>query len=247
MKNGILLIFMISFLTKTYSQDKKIDFQLSAGTTLSIPKTSELTNTNVDGSPEIKSSINIGAFILPNLNYKMNEKTSLDFGLGFYMDRFAIKARNGNVISKGNRSVSQIQTPINLNFHFGNNNSYIFGDGGFSSFLLSAKEKGESRINSTGFNTSGDIPINDPVVTGLSQNFDNDIKNKYSSVSFGAFIQLKKNISFSSNKKGFILIKINQYFNSIKNNDSDSDLNEFIELKNEKEPTTINLGIGIIL
>lgn len=238
---------MIGFLTEIYSQDKKIDFQLSAGTTLSIPKTSELTNTNVDGSPEIKSSTNIGAFILPNLNYKMNEKISLDFGLGFYMDRFTIKEINGNVTSEGNRSVSQIQTPINLNFHFGNNNSYLFGIGGFSNFLLSAKEKGESRINSTGFDTGGDTPITDPVITSLSQNFDNDIKYKYNSVSFGAFIQLKKSISFSSDKKGFIFIRINQYLNSIKNNDSDSDLSQYIDFKNEKEPTTVNLGIGIIL
>ncbi|WP_417197903.1 hypothetical protein [Bizionia sp.] len=244
MKQKLLLTLSILFFINSYSQQKKIEFQLSLGPTFSIPKTSKLTNSDINVNPEIKTSINIGAFILPSLNYRLAEKTSLDIGLGFYMDRFTIEDRNANVISEGNRSVNQIQTPININFHFGNNNSYLFGIGGFSSFLLSAKEKGESRINSSGFTTGGDIPIENPLVTNMSQNFDNDIKNKYNSVSFGAFIQLKKNISFSTTTNGFLLLKINQNFNSIKNNHSAPGIG-LIEFKNEKEPTTINLGIGI--
>ena len=236
---------MISFLTKIYSQDKKIDFQLSAGTTLSVPKTSELTNTNVDGSPEIKSSINIGAFILPSANYSLNEKSSIDFGIGFYLDRFSIEDKIGPLTNKGNRSISQIQTPINFNFHFSKDKSYQFGVGGFASFLISAKEKGETITN---FSQIDIIDPNDSTFNNNSSvSYDNDIKDNYNSVSFGAFIQLKKSISFSSDTKGFILIRINQYLNSIKNNDSNSDLNQYIEFKNEKEPTTINIGIGIII
>ena len=77
--------------------------------------------------------------------------------------------------------------------------------------------------------------------------YDKNIKDNYNSVSFGAFIQIKKSISFSADKKGFILLKINQYFNAIKNNDPDSDLTQYIDFKNEKEPTTVNLGIGLVL
>jgi len=236
---------MIGFLTKIYSQDKKFEFQLSLGPTFSIPKTSELTNTNVDGSPEIKSSVNIGAYILPSLNYSLSEKSSLDFGIGFYLDRFSIEDKIGPVTNKGNRSISQIQTPINFNFHFSQDNSYQLGIGGFASFLISAKEKGDTI---TDFSQIDIIDPNDPTFNNNSTvSYDNNIKDNYNSVSFGAFVQLKKSISFSSDKKGFILLRINQYFNSIKNNNSDSDLNQFIEFKNEKEPTTINLGIGIIL
>ncbi len=150
---------------------------------------------------------------------------------------------NGYVTSEGKRNVNQIQTPININIHFGNNNSYLFGLGAFSSFILSANEKGESRISSNYLETGGDPPITDPAITNLSQNFDNDIKYKYNSVNFGAFIQLKRNISFSTNTNGFILLKVNQFFNSIKNFDSET-IAPF-EYENEKEPTTINLGIGI--
>ncbi|WP_458626391.1 outer membrane beta-barrel protein [Winogradskyella sp. PC D3.3] len=235
---------MIGFLTKIYSQDKKINFHLSTGPTLSVPKTSELTNTNVDGSPEIKSSINIGAFILPSVNYSINEKSSLDFGIGFFLDRFSIEDKIGAVTNKGNRSISQIQTPINFNFHFSQDKSYQFGIGGFASFLISAKEKGDTTTNLSQIDI---IDPSDPNFSNPKISYDNDIKDNYNSVSFGAFIQLKKNISFSSDKKGFILLRINQYFNSIKNNDSDSDLSQYIEFKNEKEPTTVNLGIGIII
>ncbi len=77
--------------------------------------------------------------------------------------------------------------------------------------------------------------------------YDNDIKDNYNSVSFGAFLQLKKSISFSSDKKGFIVVRVNQYFNAIKNNDSNADISQYIDFKNEKEPTTVNLGIGILL
>lgn len=61
------------------------------------------------------------------------------------------------------------------------------------------------------------------------------------------FIRLRKDISFSTNTKGFILLKINQYFYAIKNRDSNTELSEFVYLKNEKEPTIINLGIGFKL
>ncbi|MAX71641.1 MAG: hypothetical protein CMC76_11195 [Flavobacteriaceae bacterium] len=244
MKKRILLVVLIGFLAKIYSQDKKIEFQLSLGSTLSIPKTSELTNTNVDGSPEIKSSINIGAYILPSFNYLINENSSIDFGIGFYLDRFSIEDKMGAITNKGNRNISQIQIPVNYNFHFGQDKSYHFGIGGFTSFLISAKEKGDTITDFTQII----IDPNDPTFSSNSTvSYNNDIKDNYNSVSFGAFIQLKKFFSFSSEKRGFILLKINQYINSIKNNDSDSDLSQYIEFKNEKEPTTVNLGIGIII
>ncbi|MCB0428059.1 MAG: hypothetical protein KDD16_12225, partial [Mangrovimonas sp.] len=92
------------------------------------------------------------------------------------------------------------------------------------------------------------IDPNDPIfISNSTVSYDNDIKDNYNSVSFGAFIQLKKTFSFSSEKKGFILLRINQYINSIKNANNDSDLDQYIEFKNEKEPTTVNLGIGIII
>ncbi|WP_044403501.1 hypothetical protein [Lacinutrix sp. Hel_I_90] len=247
MKQTILLTLTLFFFTNTYSQEENINFQLSFGPTFSVPKTSKLTDSNIYGNPQIKSSLNIGAFILPSLHYSMNGNTSLDFGLGFYLDRFSIEEKNANVTLEGNRNVSQIQTPINLNFHLGKNNSYLLGIGGFASFLLSAQEKGESRIDSSGFLTDVENPTNNPSINNsISQNYDYDIKNRYNSVSFGAFLQLKKSVSFSDKTKGFLLLKVNQYLNALKNNDSESTIGS-ISFKNEKESTTINLGIGIEL
>ncbi len=238
------MIFMIGFLTEIYSQNKKLEFQLSFGTTLSVPKKSKLTNTNLEGSPEIKSSMNIGAYILPTLNYTLSEKTSLDLGLGFYLDRFSIKDVIGLSKSTGNRNISQIQTPINFNYHFGKRKSYQLGIGGFVNFILSAKEKGNNVIEFSEFlNDSSDTVFNN----NSTVNYNNDIKDNYNSTSFGGFIQLKKVISFSENKKGFILLKVNQHFNAIKNDKSNFDLIEGFEAYSEKEPTVINLGIGIIL
>ncbi|WP_026755276.1 outer membrane beta-barrel protein [Sediminibacter sp. Hel_I_10] len=245
MKQSILLIFLIGYFTTAYSQDQKIQFQFALGPTLSIPKTSASTNTNVDGSPEIKSSINMGAFILPSVNYSLSESSSLDFGIGFFIDRFSIEDTMGAVTNKGNRNISQIQTPINFNVHFSQDKSYQLGIGAFASFLVSAKEKGDTIIDVSNIDL---IDPNDPNFSnGATVIYDNDIKDNYNSVSFGAFLQLKKSISFSSDKKGFILVRVNQYFNAIKNNDSNADISQYIDFKNEKEPTTVNLGIGILL
>lgn len=243
MKKIVLILFAL-FSVSIFAQEKNIKYQLSFGPTLSVPKTSKLSDSNIDGFPEIKSSINIGAFILPSINYSFNEKTSLDFGFGFYLDRFSIENKIGPAVNKGNRNISQLQVPININFRFGNDNSYLFGIGGFTSFLLSAKEKGHTKIDYSKINP---IDVNDPIYLANNESYNNNIKENYNSVSFGAFIQLKKEISFSTNTPGFILIKINQYFNSIKNQDSNTPLNNYFNLKNEKEPTTVNLGIGIDL
>jgi hypothetical protein len=239
-----LLILLALFSVSVFAQEKNIKYQLSFGPTLSVPKTSKLSDSNIDGFPEIKSSINIGAFILPSINYSFNEKTSLDFGFGFYLDRFSVENKIGPTVNKGNRNINQLQVPININFRFGNDDSYLFGIGGFTSFILSAKEKGQTKIDYSQLNP---YDPNDPIIIDDNVSYNNDIKDNYNSVNFGAFIQLKKEISFSTNTAGFVLIKINQYFNAIKNYDSNSALNNYFNLKNEKEPTTVNLGIGIDL
>jgi len=245
MKQRVLLLLLIAFISKSYTQDKKTNFYISLGPTFSIPKTSELTDTNIDGRPVIKSSINIGAYILPSLNYSFNEKTSLDFGLGFYLDRFAVEDRIGAVTNNVNRNISQIQVPININFYFGSDNSYQFGIGGFTSILLSAKEKGETITDFSQINISDP---NDPTFqSNSSVGYKKNIKKNYNSVNFGAFIQLKKYFSLSATKKGFVIVKINQYLNAIKSNDPNSDIANYVNFKDEKEPTTINLGFGIEL
>jgi hypothetical protein len=243
MKNTLLVLLTL-FSISIFAQEKKIKYQLSIGPTLSVPKTSKLSDSNIDGFPEIKSSINIGVFILPSINYSFNEKTSLDFGFGYYLDRFSIENKIGPTVNKGTRNINQLQVPININFRFRNDNSYQFGIGAFTSFLLSAKEKGHTEIDYSKINPTD---VNDPIYIDNSGSYNNNIKGNYNSVNFGAFIQLKKDISFSTNTSGFILIKINQYFNSIKNQDSNTPLNNYFNLKNEKEPTTVNLGIGIDL
>jgi hypothetical protein len=244
----IAFSLLISFFIRTYSQEKKINFQLSFGTTLSIPKTSKLTDSNLEGSPAIKSISNIGAFILPSFNYSLTKKMSLDFGLGYYLDRFSVENTVGPSMNKGIRNNSQIQTPININFHLGNSNSYLLGIGGFANFMLSAKENGKTTIDYSMLNKYN--PSDVSFQTTSSENYSTNIKKNFNSLGLGAFIQLKKNFILSSHSQGFLFIKINQYLNSIKTKPNtttyySSDL--IIKSKNEKQPTTINLGIGINL
>lgn len=245
MKKQALFVLALILCANLYSQEQTKTFELSVGPTLSIPKTSKLTNSDVNGAPEIKSSINIGAFILPSMNYSFNEKTSLDLGLGFFLDRFSIEDKIGVTTNNVNRNIGQLQIPVNVNFHFGNNRSYSFGLGAFSSLVLFANEKGKAKNN---YSEIVIIDPSDPFFSSNStENYSKNIKEDYNTINFGAFIQLKKSLSFSTNTNGFIVIRINQYFNAIKNKENSSQLNEYIEAKNEKEPSTINFGIGLLL
>lgn len=246
MKQIGFLLFLLVFTCNSYSQNNNVTFQISTGATLSIPKTSKLASDDITGVPEIKTSIAVGAYILPSINFTLKERVTLDLGLGYYLDRFAIRDETGNVVTSINRNINQIQTPISINFSFGNDNSYKFGLGGFSSFLLSANAKGEQTLSVDNF-SNFDNPILDPLVEdNRSIEYNENIEDIYNSISLGAFIELRKNISFSSKTNGFLVLKINQYFNSIKNID-ENDFTIDYGLQNEKEPTTVNLGVGIIL
>lgn len=234
--NTLCIVFFISTLS-AFSQNNKIKFELGLGTTLPIPKTSKLTKENLDGAPVVKTSLNIGAYILPSINYNINGKSSVDFGIGFYLDRFSLNEEIAATKEEGNRSVYQIQLPANYNFHLGKDRSYLLGVGAFTNIPLSVNEQGDYSINLNKFSPNIDIKMK-PI-----GKYDREVKERYNPFSLGAFVQLKKKINLTSNLKGFLLLKINQYINSIKSVEKHP--NDVYTNYKEKEPTTVNLGFGV--
>jgi hypothetical protein len=241
MKSNFLIIIFLFFYLNSVSQEKKINFDISFGTSLSIPKTSNLSNSNGEGSPTLKSSTAIGFYVLPNLNYLLNEKKSIDFGIGFSMDCYAVENSIGPITDKGKRTIHQIQVPISYNYKFGKNNSYQVGMGGFANTILLANEKGVSESMSIPGGGLNDDPTFDEIIY---TNYKYDLKDYYNRISFGTFVQLKKLISLSENKNGFISIKFNQHLNLIKDTSEKSSLSSY-ETQNEKQPTLIYIGFGV--
>lgn len=231
----ITILLLVTFLC--YGQNNNDGVKISFGPTISIPKTSKLTNTDIDGSPEIRSEINIGLYILPSLEFPLNQILSLETGIGFQLDRFSIEDEIGFEKSEGTRNLGHLQLPITLNSRLGKGNSYSFGIGGFLNYLLFANEKGET--------TTGIIDVNDPSSQITTVSFDNDISDGFNSLSFGATASLKTYFQLSSNSTGYIMLRFNQHINTIKNVES----NNFgsFESKNEKEPSTLMLGFGFFL
>ena len=227
----------------SFAQDQKLQFELSVGPSLSVPKTSRLSRGNrINGEPTLKSSTNVGAFVLTGFNYRLDKKWSVNLGLGYHLDRSTITYTSGTFRSKGNRNLSYAQVPINFNYHFKNDRSYQLGIGGFAGLLLFAREKGTADVSYT--NDNFNSPTDDPDFTrDESMEYDTDVSEKFNTVSFGAFFQLKKTLTFFNKTEGFLLVRINQYLNSIKG--VDGDLSQYVN--DEKEPTTINLGIGVRL
>lgn len=228
-----------------YSQTAKVQFQLSGGPTLSVPKTTDLVENGGPGAPETKTKINVGGFMLSSLEYAFNEKSSIEGGVGVYLDRYVIEHRVGAAVSDGNRNITQIQIPINYNFHLGQDKLWSLGLGGFINFVLSAREKGETFVDNSQININDP---NDPVIVGNELgSFSNNIKDNFNTISFGGFIKLRKDFKLSDSLDSFMFIKINQYINSIKANELSFDIGPSLKVNDEREPTTINLGFGVIL
>ncbi|GEM_PF-4670830 len=241
MKSNILIPILLLFYINSNSQEKKISFDISFGSSLSIPKTSKLSNSDAEGNPILKSSTAFGFYILPNLKYLLNEKKSFDFGLGFSMDCYSVENSIGPITEKGKRTLNQIQIPLSYNYKFGKNNSFQVGIGSFANAILTAKEKGETKAGNS--QTIHNNPDDDPFA-GLNKSYEYDLKEHYNNLSFGTFVQLKKQISLSENKNGFVSIKVNQYLNLINDSSEKSSLSSY-ETKNEKQPTLLYIGFGI--
>ena len=237
----LVLLFTLLLAQKSFSQSK-VKFHLSIGPTISVPKTSKLADTNLKGAPLLKSSVNIGGYLLPEVRYQLTEKASVESGIGLYVDRFAIDYSEGITTLKNNRTVSQLQIPVSLNHHFGNNNSFSIGGGALTALLISAVEKGTAVAN---YSTLALEDIDLPQ-SKVQSEYSESIKDRYNLISFGAFVQVRKEVVLSRSFNGYIILRANQYINSIKNTASTESTNT-IKSKNEKESTTINVGFGIIL
>ncbi len=237
MKLRIIQILLIFSTCNAFSQSKKIEFNLSLGPTFSLPKTTNLIDTNITTPPTTKTTTTIGAYILPSINYSLNHKFSIDFGLGYYLDRFSVVTNIGDTTNKANRNMSQIQTPLNVNFHFGKRNAYQLGVGAFSNFIIAVKEKGTTTTTPVnGILNNSDTPIFTNNATTKTTN--NSLEN-YNRFSVGTFIQLKRNFNITSHKQAFVLLKINQYINTAKKPSA--------RFNKEQNATTINIGFGITL
>ncbi len=235
MKLSIKTIFFFLILSSSIlAQDKKVNFEFSIGPTISLPKTQE-NSANFNTSTDTKT--NIGFFGQAGIRLFLNEKTSMNTGIGYYLDRFSVEFSNpDSPVKNWRRNIHQFQIPIGFDYHFGINKSFSVGLGGFVNFTLSANEKGEI-----------DFPSNEDRNFLTNADFDNEIKDRYNTINFGAFLILRKEFQLTQNLDGFVLLKVNQYINSIQSIDIRDMSGTSIGNQQPKDPTVVNIGFGIQL
>jgi len=242
MRTLIIFITLLLASFKIYSQEKKVNFIIEGGTTISLPKTSDLIDSYEGNSYIIKTTPNVGIYVTPSINLNVSEKIFINTGLGYTLNRFKIQNTIGYLNESGTRNIHQIQTPLSLGFKLKNNFSIVTG--GTLNYIISAKVNSSSDIDNN-------IPIYDPAEAEFVNNYSSEdnysILDEYNRFNFGIFTKIKKEFNLNQSKKGFISIRVHQFLNATKSRETPDIPSNIVTFNNEKEPTIINLGFGIIL
>ncbi|MCK4663201.1 MAG: PorT family protein [Bacteroidales bacterium] len=194
----IILITGIIAVTNLFGQEfKKIDYQVDFGTTFSIPykKTIEIW-TNIEGHPKTDYSSGFGYFFEFMISYNINTNLAIISGLNYNLNKFEIYDKIGLTESKGDLTSSYLHLPILINYSVSDKLPISISAGTYLEFLINAREKGTSYIDTAGF-VFGDVP--DPVIVAIEpvQDYNNDIKKNYKDFDFGLSVQLDYKLTLS--------------------------------------------------
>ena len=204
----ILLLGLIS-LVEIYAQDfKKISYQLDFGTTLTIPykKTIEVMP-EFAGHPQTDYCSDFGYFLELFISYKLNSKYSISTGLNYNYTVLDINDKIGLIENKGNLTNSYLTLPFMIKYRLYEKIPITISAGPYLSMLISANEKGTSYTDTSRFV----IYAPDPVTESIEpiQKYDTDIKKDYTSIDYGASLQLAYEVKISQAIHGVILTRFN--------------------------------------
>jgi hypothetical protein len=229
----IILLFTATYF---FGQDfKKINYQLSFGTTVTIPyKKSIEIWPEVDGHPRTEYGSNFGYFSEFLIFYNINKKISINSGLNYNYSRLKINDKIGFVESKGNITSSYIQIPVLISYHLSDKLPISISSGPYLGLLISAKEKGTSYIDNT------IIGSGDPAMYLLEPvyEYDNIIRKDYSSIDVGLSMQINYEIRIGENLTGVILTRFNYGLVDVMTN-------EIVNKNTASEWKNYNLMIGL--
>lgn len=230
---GFCLVFNLVF------SQKKLNFEFSAGPTISLFQSSEHYLFSA-----VKSTPNIGLFLQSNINYSASKLVSLDFGIGYSLNRFSIKEEN-SVRQDLVRKTSDIYFPLAINFNLGAQKSLALGVGVTTNFLLSAQE--QFTLDHSNFNAIEASNEDTLFRNNSTEELENNIDNLYSNIYFGLYLQAKKTFNLSSALKGFALLKVTQNLNRFGEIEFRSDPQDSGSVTKEIEAAVVQLGFGILL
>ena len=234
----VFLVLVISLSVKS-QDDKKWDFQLNLGTTLTVPfkKTDENYITykeQIIDTEEINYSSGFGYFAEFTTSYILNPKFSFLIGFSYSNISFKIDSKLGIQNNKGNITTSNIHFPLSVKYKLLKKIPISVSFGAYLRILTSANEKG-----TVSYDTK-DFVLADPNDPLFPRDFDyeSNIKNNYEEYDYGLSLQLDYEINISDKFKGIILTRFNYGLKNVINNQS-------IGINTPKEWNNYNFDIGI--
>jgi len=242
MKN-ILTIFLVYFifLSVKGQDNKKWDFQLDLGTTLTVPfkKYSENNfeyNGKIIDTEKINYSSEFGYFAEFITSYTLNSKLSFLTGISYFNTSFKINSELGMQTNKGTITTSNIHLPLLVRYKLIKKIPISISFGPYFRILINANEKGTIYLDT---NNVIVVDPNDPLLQPETD-YTNDIKKNYEKYDYGLSLQFDYELSISEKIKGVILTRFNYGLKNVINNQSSN-----INIPKEWNNYNFDIGIGI--
>ncbi|WP_289056234.1 porin family protein, partial [Carboxylicivirga marina] len=219
MNHFLLIIFLVATsMGGVLAQDlKKTNIQFDFGTTITIPyKGMVEMNPELIEHAKTEYSADFGFFLEFLISYNLNSKCAISTGLNYNYTSYKIYDQIGLFENKGNLTNSNISIPILFKYKPIERLPLSISAGPYLGFLINANEKGTSIIDTTGLVFLQPDPVFD---FGISQEYESDILNDYTSFDYGLSIQFDYEIKISQTLNGIMLTRFNYGLKNVLTND----------------------------
>ena len=202
MKFIFLLLILSLLLFDAAAQDnKKIEFQIGAGTNLSIPYKKQIVISIPFGNlPAKEYNSRFGYFAECLVTYNFNDRIGVNSGLNYSLNNINEFVDFDDISTDYNLRFSYFQIPVLLKYQLHNNLPLSVYVGPYFGFLVSAREKGKI----SGLFT---WTLGDPVFEEIE--VDNDIKEYYSNFDMGLSFRIDYSITLNEKLNGMVFTGFN--------------------------------------
>ena len=242
MKNILILFLFFLIVSSVKGQEnKKWDFQLNLGTTITVPfkKYSENNyeyNGKIISTEKINYSSGFGYFAEFITSYDLNSKISFLTGVNYSNTSFKINSELDIQYSKGTITSSNFHFPLFVKYKIIEKIPISISFGPYLRILTSANEKGTIYLDTTKIIV---VDPNDPLLQP-ENDYSNNIKNNYEKYDYGISLQLDYELPISEKIKAVILTRFNYGLKNVINNQSSN-----FNIPKEWYNYNFNIGIGI--
>jgi len=204
MKKSILILVFFA-VTNLFGQEaKRFDYQVSCGTTVSMPYPKIFELWKFEGSPIIEYSSDFGYFCEFLVSYHINSKLTVNMGLNYNYNRVKVNFISEVFKDIGNRTNSYVSLPVFMSYRI-DKIPLSFSVGTYLGLLTNANEKGTISIDTA----KVVLPDGSSFELEPIEKYDRNIKDVYDKFDFGISSQVDYQLKISEKLNGVIFTRFN--------------------------------------